>query len=71
MVPKIEIKRMEVEIMRVAAAGCEMELKIEERLEEVERLRGHILIQNARVAELTKQIKEAKEANEAELLTKT
>lgn len=62
---KIEIMRMEVEVMRVKAAACEMELKIEERLEEIERLRGHIVIQNARIVELAQKIKETKNADDA------
>lgn len=62
---KLEVKRMEVEILRVQAASSEMELKIDERFEEIERLKSHILIQEARVIELIQKIKEMKEADGA------
>lgn len=38
----LDIKRKEVELMRVECARQELELKIEERLEEIERIKTHI-----------------------------
>jgi hypothetical protein len=48
----IEIKRLLVEYKKVDAAKSEMELKIEERLSEVERIKENIKVQDARLEEL-------------------
>jgi hypothetical protein len=55
---KLELKKVQVELMRVEAARCEMELRIEERLEEMSRLKEHIVIQVAKEEELKQKIKE-------------
>lgn len=41
----IEIKKKELELRRVETARFEMEIKIAERLEEIERLTQHIKVQ--------------------------
>lgn len=54
----LEQKKKELELARVRLARQEMEYKIEEREEEIQRLKEHIKIQIERENELTKQIKE-------------
>lgn len=41
----LDIKRRKLDLMRVQTARYELEFKIEERLEEIERLKEHIRIQ--------------------------
>lgn len=55
---RLEIKKMQVELMRVEAARCEMEYKIEERLDDVKRLEEHIITQKQKEQELKQRIKE-------------
>ena len=56
----LELKRIEVELIRVQAARAELEFKIEERLDEIERIKEHIKAQIKREEELTIKIREAK-----------
>lgn len=56
----LEIKRMELELVKVAAARAELEFKIEERLDDISRIKEHIRIQQEKEKELTKKIEEAK-----------
>ena len=58
----LELKRIEVELIRVAAARAELEFKIDERLDEIERIKEHIQAQVKREEELKLKIKEAKGA---------
>ena len=53
---KFEKKRIELELMRVSTAKAELEFKIEERLQEIDRLKEHIVIQEKRQLELKQQI---------------
>jgi peptidoglycan hydrolase CwlO-like protein len=55
---KYEIKKREVEIMKVEAAKADYELKIMERHEDIERLKGSIDIQDKRVLQLKAEIEE-------------
>ena len=55
-----ELKKLQVELHRVQGGKMEMELKIEERLEEIQRLKDHMGAQEAREAELAKQIADLK-----------
>lgn len=48
----LEIKKIKLELMKVSTAKAELELKIEERLDEIKRLKNHILIQEQRELEL-------------------
>jgi len=52
----IEQMKMKVELMKVEASRFEMELKIAQRLEEVENLKKQIDIQDARISELKDQM---------------
>jgi hypothetical protein len=60
MATQLEIKKMEVELIRVKAARMEMEFKVMERLDDIERLKDQIKIQEAREDELKEKIAEAK-----------
>jgi peptidoglycan hydrolase CwlO-like protein len=52
----LEIKRKELELMRVETSRKELEFKIEERLEEIERLQEHIKVQTAKENEIRKEL---------------
>lgn len=57
----IELKKLEVELSRVATAKMEMELRIEERQLEIANLQKNMAIQDARVIELNEMIRKLKE----------
>lgn len=52
----LELKKKQLELARVQIARQELEFKIEERLDEIERLKTHIEIQNKREQELKIEI---------------
>lgn len=52
----LELKRKELEISRVELARQELELKIEERMDEIHRLEKMIEIQKAKETELKAEI---------------
>lgn len=54
----LELKKLQVELLRVGAAKAEMELRIHERQEEIERLLEHIKTQEAKEAELKAKLAE-------------
>ena len=56
MMTPLELKRIKLELIKVAAARCEIEFRIEERLDEIERLKDHVKIQEAKEAELQAKI---------------
>lgn len=58
----LELKRMKLEVIRVAAARAEMEFKVEERLEDISRLKDNIKLQLDKEAELSAKIEEAEKA---------
>lgn len=58
MASPIEIKRKQVELLRVSSAKAELELRIQERMEEVERLHEHIKISEAKEVELAQAIQD-------------
>lgn len=53
----LELKKLKVELLRVSAAKAELELRIEERLDEIERIKEHIKISEAKEVELKEKIK--------------
>jgi hypothetical protein len=55
----LELKRIKVELLRVAAARAELELRIEESQENIKRLEDSIAIQKAKENELSAKIAEA------------
>lgn len=56
----LEIKRKELELMRVETARHEQEFRIEERLDEIERIKEHIKTQKIKEEELKQEIKKLK-----------
>lgn len=52
----LEMKRKEVEIIRIKASSAELEFKIMERMDEIERIKENIKLQKARVEELEKEL---------------
>jgi hypothetical protein len=52
----LELKRIKLELIKVAAARHEIEFRIEERLDEIARLKEHVKVQEAKEAELTEKI---------------
>lgn len=54
----LEIKRKKVELLKVSSAKAELELRIHERMEEVERLQEHIKISEAKEVELAQLIQD-------------
>lgn len=55
----LEIKRMKLELVKVAAARAELEFRVEERMDEINRIRDHIKVQLDKEAELQTKISEA------------
>ena len=53
---ELEKKKKQLELARVSLAKQELELKIEERLDEIERLKVNIEVQNKRILELKQEI---------------
>ena len=56
----LEQKKKQMELRRVEMARMELELKIEERLEEVERLKGHIQSQLEKEEQLKLELENLK-----------
>lgn len=52
----LDVKRKQVELARVRVARQELELKIEERLDEIKRIKEHIEAQVKREKELEKEL---------------
>lgn len=63
MLPPLELKRLKLELVKVAAAREELLFRIEERLDEIEKIRGHVKVQADREAELQAKIGEAEKAS--------
>lgn len=56
----IEMKKLKVELIRVQAARMELELRVDERLDEIQRLKENIDAQIKREIELEARITENK-----------
>lgn len=56
----LDKKKKELEMMRVSLAKQEMELRIEERMEEIKRLRDNIKIQDDKIEELKLELETIK-----------
>lgn len=54
----IEVKKVRLELMKVSTAKAEMEIRIHERLEEIERIKEHMKIQETKEQELNVRLKE-------------
>jgi septal ring factor EnvC (AmiA/AmiB activator) len=55
----LEIKKMKAELLSVGAAKAHLEVRIEQNLEDIERIKDHIKAQEAREEELRQQIAKA------------
>ena len=55
----IEKKKLQVEMMKVQAAKADMEYKILERMEDIERIKENIKVQENREQELRELLKES------------
>lgn len=53
---KLETKKTEVELLRVSASKAELELRVQERLEEIDRLNEHIKVSEAKEQELKEKL---------------
>ena len=52
----LELKKLRVELLNVQAAKASLELRVEERLEEIERIKEHIEISKNKEKELITKI---------------
>jgi hypothetical protein len=53
---------MKLDLIKVAAARAEMEFKVEERLEDIQRIKDNIKVQLDKEAELQAKISEAEKS---------
>lgn len=53
---QLELKRIKLELVKVAAARAELEFRVEERLDEINRIKDNIKIQLDKEAELQGRI---------------
>lgn len=54
----LEKKKKELELQRVELAKKELEFKIEERMDEVSRLKEHIAIQDSKIEQIKQELQE-------------
>lgn len=57
MLNNLDKKKLQVELLRVSAAKAELELRVDERLEEIERIKEHIKISEAKEIELKEKLR--------------
>lgn len=58
----LELKKTKLELIKVSAAKADIEFRIDELLDQVERLRAHVKVQEDKEAELRARIEEAEKA---------
>jgi len=58
----LELKRMKLELVKVAAARAELEFRIDERMDEINRIKDHIKVQLDKEAELQGKLAEAEKS---------
>lgn len=56
----LELKKKELELQRVELARKELEFKVEEKMEEIERIKSHIQIQLQKEQELKEELNKLK-----------
>ena len=56
MLSEFEMKKLKLEIIRVSAAKSELEFKIDERLEDIKRIKENIEVQEKRLKELEQKL---------------
>lgn len=57
----LEFKRLKMDLLKAQAAKAELEFKIEERLQEIQRIEDHIKLQDARIKETEAKLEELSE----------
>lgn len=57
----LDLKRIKVELLQVQAARASLELRVEEKLDEIETLKQHIAISELKEKELIAKAKEDKQ----------
>jgi hypothetical protein len=62
MASPIEIRKMKAELLGVSHAKANLEIRIEEMLEEIQRLKNHVEVQIKREVELQGKIAETESA---------
>ena len=45
----LDLKRMKLELIKVAAARAELEFRVDERMDEINRIKDHIKAQSKRI----------------------
>lgn len=58
----LELKRMKLELVKVQAARAELEFRVEERLDEINRIKDNIKLQQDKEAELSGKIADAEKS---------
>lgn len=53
----LQKKKIEMDLLKIAASKAELEYKIEERLEDIKRMQDHIKLQEDRETELNEELK--------------
>lgn len=56
----LDVKRKEVELKKVEASRFELEIKIMEREEEIQRVKDHLKIQDQKIDDIKKEIEALK-----------
>lgn len=59
----LDIKRMKLELIKVAAARAELEFRVDERMDEINRIKDHIQVQLDKEADLLVKIAEVEKAS--------
>lgn len=52
----IELKKLKLEIARVTTAKLDLEIRLDERLQEIEKIKEYIAVQEAKEAELNDKL---------------
>ena len=60
MVSQLEEKKIKAGILKAEAAKADLEVRIEERREDIARMEDHMRLQDERIADLKSQLKELK-----------
>ena len=60
----LELKKIKAELLSVSAAKAHLEVRIEQSLEDIERIKEHIKIQEAKEDELRQKIAQAEKDKE-------
>lgn len=55
----LELKKLSVELLNVQAAKASLELRVDERLDEIERIKEHIAVSALKEQELKEKIKQS------------